>query len=155
VSDGSPHAPPGAAHPGAAPPGATRPPRREIRDPLDFGGDGLWERVAALDPAAFDALPYGAAEIEATGVVRRANATLAAIMERPGQRLAGRDWFREVAPNTRGPAFEGRMKRGLADGALDAMVEYTLDYKMSPTRVRVQMQAAPGAGAAWVFVKRL
>lgn len=111
--------------------------------------------MAVLAPDAFDALPYGAAEIEATGVVRRANAALSAIMQRPGQRLAGRDWFREVAPNTRGPAFEGRLKEGLAAGALDAMIEYTMDYKMTPTRVRVQMQAGRGATAAWVFVKRL
>lgn len=111
--------------------------------------------MAALDAAAFDALPYGAAEIEPTGVVRRANAALSDIMGRPGTRLAGRDWFRELAPNTRGPAFEGRLKEGVASGRLDAVLDCTFDYKMPATRVRVQLQAGAGAPAAWMFVKRV
>ncbi len=43
----------------------------------------------------------------------------------------------------------------IRDGELNDLFEYTFDYKMAPTKVKVHMKKAITDDTYWVFVKRL
>ena len=67
----------------------------------------------------------------------------------------GMNFFTEVAPCTNKPAFKGQFDKGVAADNLNTMFEYTFDYNMKPTKVRVHMKKALSGDNFWVFVKRV
>jgi photoactive yellow protein len=43
----------------------------------------------------------------------------------------------------------------IESGDLNTLFEYTFDYNMMPTKVKVHMKKALSGNSYWVFVKRL
>ncbi len=77
------------------------------------------------------------------------------IANRKPEQVAGKNFFKEVAPCARRPEFYGRFLEGVKSGQLDAVFEYIFDYKMNPTRVRIRMKKGAANGIFWILVQRL
>lgn len=111
--------------------------------------------LARLDPAQIDKLAFGAVQLDASGKVLAYNAAEGAITGRNPKDVIGKNFFKEVAPCTRTPKFEGVFIAGVKAGNLSAVFDYTFDYKMKPTQVRVQMKKALSGDTYWILIQRL
>lgn len=111
--------------------------------------------LARMDATRIDKLAFGAVQLDATGKVLAYNAAEGDITGRDPKTVIGKNFFKDVAPCTRSPKFQGVFQDGVKKGNLNAVFDYTFDYKMNPTQVRVQMKKALSGDSYWIFVKRL
>lgn len=111
--------------------------------------------LARLKATEIDKLAFGAIQLDRTGKVLAYNAAEGDITGRSPKDVIGKNFFKEVAPCTRTPKFEGVFNAGVKKGDLNAVFDYTFDYKMNPTQVRVQMKKALSGDTYWIFVRRL
>jgi len=117
--------------------------------------ESLQARLDDLASDAFDALPFGAIQVDAQGIIHRYNAMESRLSGRQAGCVIGRDFFREVAPCTNIPSFEGRFRDGVAAGSLDVAFSFVFDFMMAPVKVEVRMMAAALPGRYWILVKKL
>lgn len=122
---------------------------------IEFGQDSVENALAWLSPQEIDSLAFGAIELDRTGRVLRYNVTESKLTGRRPEDVIGRNFFQEIAPCCNKPAFRGVFEAGVASGSLNAIFDYTFDYRMNPTRVKVHMKKAMVGDTYWVFVKRL
>lgn len=111
--------------------------------------------LAKMDPSKIDKLAYGAVQLDATGKVLAYNAAEGEITGRDPKAMIGKNFFKDVAPCTQSPRFEGVFRDGVKSGSLSVVFDYTFDYKMKPTQVRVHMKKAIAGDSYWILVKRL
>ncbi|MCC3750022.1 MAG: photoactive yellow protein [Halorhodospira halophila] len=122
---------------------------------LLFGRADLENRLAAMTPEEIDELPFGVIQIDDNGCILLYNATEGAITGRDPAEMIGRDFFNEVAPCGHTETFYGRFREGVRSGDLNEIFDYTFDYRMVPTKVRVHMKRALSGDSYWIFVKRI
>ena len=122
---------------------------------IEFGQESIENELARLTPEQIDGLTFGAIQLNAAGKVLGYNAMESSITGRSKQAVIGRNFFTEIAPCCNKPAFRGVFDAGVRAGDLNARFDYTFDYKMNPTRVRINMKKAVADDTYWVFVKRL
>ncbi len=123
--------------------------------PVEFGQSDLERVLATLSPAEIDALEFGVIQLDATGKILAYNETESKIMGRQKASVIGCQFFEDIAPCCNNPAFRGTFDAGVKSGKLDAIFNYTFDYMVKPTRMRIHMKKAVADNAYWVFVKRL
>lgn len=121
---------------------------------VKFSARSIGNELANMTDEDLDSLAFGAVELDRNGIILRYNAAEAEISNREQQGMVGRNFF-DVAPCTRGEAFEGRFRAGVASGVLDVQFTYVLDNEMTPTEVRVRMGRVEGEDAYWVIIKRV
>ena len=119
-----------------------------------FGSDDIDNVLKNKSAAEIDKLAFGAIQLDRTGRVLQYNAMEGEITGRDPRATLGKSFVTEVAPCTNKPAFKGEFDKGVAAGALNKIFEYTFDYNMKPTKVRVHMKKALIDDTYWVFVKR-
>jgi photoactive yellow protein len=126
---------------------------------VKFDSENPANELAKMDDAEIDDLAFGAIEIDHSGKILRYNAAEGDISGRDPDEVIGKDFFTEVAPCTDTEDFRGRFQKGTESGHLDVQINYTFDYQMAPTQVRVRMQESPQGddywNTYWIFVKRL
>jgi len=122
---------------------------------LKFGQNDIGNVLNDMDSGQIDNLAFGVITLDKAGNILQYNAAEGAITGRDPKEVIGKNFFTDVAPCTKTDEFHGRFTRGVAAGDLNVMFEYTFDYKMAPTRVRVHMKTAPLGDKYWVLVKRL
>jgi photoactive yellow protein len=122
---------------------------------VGFGSDDIDNVLRNKSAAEIDKLAFGAIQLDHTGRVLQYNVMEGEITGRDPRATIGKNFFTEVAPCTNKPAFKGEFDKGVASGKLNIMFEYTFDYNMKPTKVRVHMKKALIDETYWVFVKRL
>lgn len=122
---------------------------------VSFGADDIENTLSNMGDRQLDKLAFGAIELDANGNVLKYNAAEGEITGRDPKAVIGKNFFRDVAPCTGRPEFKGRFEQGVKSGNLNTMFEYTFDYKMQPTKVKVHMKKALVGDSYWVFVKRL
>jgi photoactive yellow protein len=122
---------------------------------VKFGQNNLANELARMSDTELDELAFGAIELDADGKIIRYNAAEADISSREQAGMVGRNFFSDVAPCTRGEAFEGRFRSAVKAGRMDMQFTYVLDHKMAPTEVRVRMHQAEGKDSYWVLIKRV
>ncbi len=120
-----------------------------------FGRKDVENRLASMTPQEIDELPFGVIQIDRQGQILLYNATEGVITGRDPQAMIGRDFFNEVAPCGRTEAFYGRFREGVERGELNEIFDYTFDYRMAPTKVRVHIKRALSGDSYWIFVKRI
>lgn len=120
-----------------------------------FGKEDVENVLARMTPQELDDLAFGAVQLDAKGQVLVYNAAEASITGRRADDVVGRNFFREVAPCTDTPRFRGVFEAGVRANDLNTMFEYTFDYKMVPTKVKIHMKKALVGDTYWIFVKRL
>jgi len=128
--------------------------RMPTLDMVSFEQADIENVLAQLSPEQIDDLPFGAIQLDATGKVLAYSRREAQITSRDPAQVIGRNFFEEVAPCTRRPEFYGRFQEGVRKGELGVVFDYTFDYKMNPTRVRVHMKKAILGDTYWVLVSR-
>ena len=122
---------------------------------IEFGQDDLDNVLAAMAPHEIDKLAFGAIQLDAAGTILSFNETESNITGRRKEAVLGRNFFSEVAPCCNKPKFRGVFDAGVKSGNLNAIFDYTFDYVMKPTRVKIHMKKALADNTYWVFVKRL
>ena len=121
---------------------------------VKFSAKNIANELANMTDDDLDSLAFGAVELDSEGVILRYNAAEAEISNREQEGMVGRNFF-DVAPCTRGEAFEGRFREGVESGKLDVQFTYVLDNEMTPTQVRVRMRNAEDKDTYWVLIKRV
>ncbi|WP_114416189.1 photoactive yellow protein [Marinospirillum perlucidum] len=122
---------------------------------LSFDSSSLENVLSKMTAEELDELAFGAIQLDAEGTILQFNATEAAITGRQPEQVIGRNFFRDIAPCTDQPEFKGRFDEGVAQGRLNVIFEYTFDYVMRPTRVKIHMQKSAREASFWILVKRL
>lgn len=122
---------------------------------VEFGKGDIENVVSKLSTKEIDGLAFGAIQLDAAGRILQYNAMEGAITGRDPKVVIGKNFFTEVAPCTNTPDFKGTFDKGVKAGDLNTMFEYTFDYNMKPTKVKVHMKKALVGDSFWVFVKRL
>ena len=121
---------------------------------IDFGANDLENRLAKMSTAEIDQLAFGAIQLDANGTILQYNETEGAITGRSPSQVIGKNFFTRVAPCTNTPKFKGAFDKVVKERS-SVMLEYTFDYQMSPTKVKVHMKPALVGDSFWIFVKRL
>ncbi len=122
---------------------------------LKFEADDLANAISKMSDKDIDNLAFGAIKLDATGKILSYNKTEGDITGRKPEDVIGKNFFTEVAPCTNQPEFYGKFKEGVTKGNLNALFEYTFDYKMKPTKVKVHMMKALVGEGYFIFVKRV
>lgn len=123
---------------------------------IKFDSDDLGNQLAKMNDSQIENLAFGAINLDAQGKILKYNKAEGEITGRNPQDVIGKNFFREVAPCTNSAEFYGKFKKGVDSGNLSTMFEYTFDYKMKPTKVKVHMKKALGdEDTFWIFVKRV
>lgn len=122
---------------------------------VKFSADNVANELADITDEELDGLAFGAIELDRTGRILRYNAAEADISGRDQAGMVGRNFFADVAPCTRGEAFEGRFRAGVKAGKMDVQFTYVLDHEMDATEVRVRMHTVEGKDSYWVLIKRV
>jgi len=121
---------------------------------IDFGANDLENKLATMSSSEIDGLAFGAIQLDSTGKIIQYNQTEGAITGRSPTQVIGKNFFTDVAPCTNTPKFKGAFDKVVKDHS-SVMLEYTFDYQMTPTKVKVHMKPALVGGSFWIFVKRL
>jgi photoactive yellow protein len=124
-------------------------------DLIAFGSNDMDNVLKSKSSAEIDKLAFGAIQLDRTGKVLQYNTMEGQITGRDPRSTIGKNFFTDVAPCTNTPAFKGEFDKGVAAGKLNVMLEYTFDYNMKPTKVKVHMKKALVGDTYWVFVKRI
>ena len=122
---------------------------------VSFDQEDLQNSLANMSDSEIDDLAFGAIELDQNGKILKYNAAEGAITGRDPKEVIGKSFFTEIAPCTNTPEFFGRFEEGVKSGDLSVQFDYTFDYQMSPTKVKVHMKKALTGDTYWVFVKRV
>lgn len=122
---------------------------------IEFGLDDIEDSIGKLSEQEMDTLAFGAIQLDGDGKILQYNLTEGEITGRDPKASIGKNFFTEVAPCTNTPRFRGVFDEGVKSGKLNALFEYTFDYKMVPTKVMVHAKKAIAGKTYWVFVKKL
>ncbi len=122
---------------------------------VKFGQDDIENSLSKMNDKDLDGLAFGAIQLDQNGNILQYNAAEGDITGRDPEEVKGKNFFREVAPCTNTDEFYGKFKKGVESGELNTLFEYTFDYNMMPTKVKVHMKKALSGDSYWVFVKRL
>jgi len=123
---------------------------------IPFGKDDISNVVARMDKSQLDELPFGAVMLDRRGTIVKYNRMEQQISGRTDpKRVIGKNWFKDVAPCTRSREFYGKFLEGVSRGRLDALFDYTFDYKLTKQAVRIHMKSSSDPNYYWVFVKRV
>lgn len=121
---------------------------------VDFGADDIDNQLANMNSNEIDGLAFGAIQLDESGNILKYNQAEGAITGRDPGQVIGKNFFTAVAPCTNTPQFKGAFDKVVKEGS-SVMLEYTFDYQMTPTKVKVHMKPALSGDSYWIFVKRL
>ncbi|MGF1604736.1 MAG: ATP-binding protein [Rhodothalassiaceae bacterium] len=116
--------------------------------PSDLIGDIDLDGCTEAD---LNRLPIGVIKLDAEGRVLFYNEAEAKLACRDVDCVIGRNFFTEVAPCARVPAFQGRFQAGVSAGALNEQFLFNFDFDMRPVKVSVQLRDAGTPGEYWVL----
>ncbi|HEX2546852.1 MAG TPA: photoactive yellow protein [Ramlibacter sp.] len=122
---------------------------------VGFGKDDIDNVLSKMTAREVDQLAFGAVQLDGKGSVLQYNSAESSITGRKREDVIGKNFFRDVAPCTSTPAFKGVFDKGVREKNLNTMFEYTFDYNMAPTKVKIHMKKAIADDSYWIFVKRL
>lgn len=122
---------------------------------VNFGADDIGNKLSEMSDKDIDNLAFGAINLDANGKILSYNKAEGEITGRKPEEVIGKNFFTEVAPCTKTDEFFGKFQDGVKSGNLSTMFEYTFDYQMQPTKVKVHMKKSLNDDSYWVFVKRV
>lgn len=122
---------------------------------IKFGDKDIANVIGKMASGDIDGLAFGAIQLDGTGKILQYNNAEGEITGRDPKAVIGKNFFTEVAPCTKTPAFYGKFTQGVKAGDLNAQFEYTFNYNMKPTQVKVHMKKALTDSTFWIFVKRV
>ena len=115
-----------------------------------------WHRMEQVDVMSndeLDELPFGAIELDASGMILRYNAAETAISGMASSEVVGRNFFTEIAPCTNVITFAGRFREGIAREDLNHVFPYLFAFD-PPLEVWIRLYYSRNSRSSWVFVVR-
>ena len=122
---------------------------------VNFGSDDIGNKLSEMSDKDIDNLAFGAINLDKNGKIISYNKAEGEITGRKPEDVIGKNFFTDVAPCTKTDDFFGKFQEGVKSGNLSTMFEYTFDYQMKPTKVKVHMKKSLSDDSYWVFVKRV
>ncbi len=111
--------------------------------------------MSKMNGEQLDKLAFGAVQLDRDGKVIQYNNAEGAITGRDPKAMIGKNFFNEVAPCTKSPAFYGKFVEGVRSGLLNTQFEYLFNNNMKPTQVKVHMKKAMAGDTYWIFITRI
>jgi photoactive yellow protein len=114
------------------------------------------ERVASLDDATADRLPFGFIRMDAEGRLVAYNSQESALSGLSQTRVLGRNFFRTIAPCTCVEEFEGTLQRMIAsEKAQRTQIEFLFKFNQQmATMVDIAMTTDPSSGYATLLIRK-
>lgn len=119
---------------------------------------------AHLDPLTLDArtdeeldqLPYGVIAVDAEGTILQYNVAESRLARLDRTQVYGKSFFRQVAPCTQTPEFEGRFREFTAPGfpAPTLRFPYVFDFKFGAQQVEVELVRPRTPGRFYLVINR-
>ncbi|MEQ6885020.1 photoactive yellow protein [Salicola sp. Rm-C-2C1-2] len=122
---------------------------------VNFGSDDIGNKLSEMSDKDIDNLAFGAINLDKNGKIISYNKAEGEITGRKPEDVIGKNFFTDVAPCTKTDDFFGKFQEGVKSGNLSTMFEYTFDYQMKPTKVKVHMKKSLSDDSYWIFVKRV
>ncbi|MFE1600165.1 histidine kinase dimerization/phosphoacceptor domain -containing protein [Methylobacterium sp. ID0610] len=113
------------------------------------------ESLDALSEGEIDGLDHGVIQVDAAGTILRYNRAESRLSGRAPERVIGRNFFFDVAPCTRLPAFYGRFREGLRRGLLDETFSFAYGFDPQPLHVRVTLRRSAVPNRYWILTEVL
>lgn len=112
--------------------------------------------IDALSDSELDRLSFGVICLDELGTILRYNLAESRMARLDRNQVVGKDFFTEVAPCTRGPAFEGRFRAYVAGEAIEDIVrfDYLFDFKFGAQEVSIEIVRARAAPRYYLLVNR-
>lgn len=122
-----------------------------------YQGEDVSTLLDSMPAVERDNLPYGIIKLDKNGTIITYNMTESTITGRNPNDVLGKNFFTDVAPCTKTPAFFGKFQEGFEKQFLNTVFDYLFDYNMAPVRVKVHMVYAKSGNEdyVWVIVKRV
>ena len=118
--------------------------------PSSFNANTLDDRT----DAELDALPFGVIGLDEEGTILRYNLYESRFARIDRNQVLGRRFFGEIAPCTRGEAFEGRFRKVVEGGAASDRFDFLFDFKFGAQHVSVDIVRAPKAPRYYLLINR-
>ena len=120
---------------------------------LKFESGDIGNQLSKISASEIGNLAFGAIMLDARGKVLKYNKTEGEITGRNPSEMLGKTSLRRSLPALTAQSFTVNSKSALVDSGNPSPI---FDYKMKPTRLRVQMKKAPGDDDSFlIFVKRV
>lgn len=94
------------------------------------------------DDAQLDDLPFGVICIDDSGTILKYNLAEARLARLDRSRVLGKNFFRQIAPCTATPEFEGRFRQFLASREPRISFPYVFDFKFGAQQVQIEIVRA-------------
>ncbi|MCJ2044055.1 GAF domain-containing protein [Methylobacterium sp. J-078] len=104
----------------------------------------------SLSPEDFDGLADGVVRLDDAGIVLAGNPAAASLLGVPVGAMAGRDFFRDLAPGANVPRGYGRFLAGVRGSGVDANGTFAFDQAPRPVRADLHMVSAEHPGVHWI-----
>lgn len=102
-----------------------------------------------------DKLPFGVIALDRDGTILRYNLAESRLARLDRTDVLGKSFFREVAPCTQTPDFEGRFRSVVESGARDPVrFAYLFDFKFGAQEVDVEIVQAASTERFYVLINR-
>lgn len=117
---------------------------------IDVDSESIVAEVGSLSLDELDALPFGAIQLDGTGVVLQYNKAEERLSGRRRDEVVGKHFFRDIAPCTRVQRFLGAFEAGVERRELNEVFDFTFRFPQGARDVRIRMIYS--GSAVWVFV---
>lgn len=113
-------------------------------------------RVDERSDEELDAQPFGIICLDAAGKVLRYNLAEARLARLDRNQVVGRNFFKEIAPCTQRPEFQGRFADFVLDpeAARTLRFEYLFDFKFGAQQVEVELVRTAQPGRFYLCINR-
>lgn len=110
--------------------------------------------IESYDDAQLDELPFGVICLDARGTILKYNLAEARLARLDRSRVLGKNFFRQIAPCTATPDFEGRFREFLAGVERRIAFRYVFDFKFGAQDVDVELVRASGRPHIFICINR-
>ncbi|HEX6095301.1 MAG TPA: PAS domain-containing protein [Thermoanaerobaculia bacterium] len=117
---------------------------------FDVAPEAIVSEVGLLTAEELDALPFGAIQLDAQGMVLSYNKAEEKLSGRRREEVVGKSFFRDIAPCTRVQRFFGAFEAGVERRELNEVFDFTFRFPSGARDVRIRMIYS--GSTVWVFV---
>jgi photoactive yellow protein len=117
---------------------------------FDVAPESIASEVGLLTAEQLDALPFGAIQLDADGVVLTYNKAEEKLSGRRREEVVGKSFFHDIAPCTRVQRFFGAFQAGVERRELNEVFDFTFRFLSGARDVRIRMIYS--GSTVWVFV---
>jgi photoactive yellow protein len=115
----------------------------------------MLDRIESMSSNEIDELPIGVITLDARGIIVRYNKQEATLARLDQQSQIGKDFFKEVAPCTANPEFQGRFEKLSAKPGGVENFDYVFRFSWGHQRVHITFIKKSGRDEIDVLVTRV